>query len=142
MHTPHSPNSATELGLFYKENMNIQFYHGTKNKTGDREFTLAALVPKSQYFDNVLYEFRAGKNEFKLTFGISVVNQEDGDNYVRKTGRQVSTEKMLEQAINVKHITVSKNGTTSFFLTNNKYTLIFEQRRGKDKAYLVAAFKE
>lgn len=127
-------NATPELRKVYTD---IQFYHGTKHKFHNREFTLAMTMPTVNFLKDALHKAAnlSIQSTYELSFGVSYVNKEDKDNYNRKLGRILSTERITSQEVTLGNVRVH-NGISQYVFYNDKVSFVLETRSDRDKVYL------
>lgn len=118
---------------------NVQYFHGTKEKLfNDKQYTVAVEVPLRSTLKLDIYNL-LGTNitEIPLSVGFSIVNPKD--QYNKKTGRELSLERMEEKRFKLVEIVATEQGIVIEF-HNEEVDIFFLLLPDNDKVRLIDAF--
>lgn len=115
----------------------IQFYHATKHKGYEDEYTAAINVPPVKEFFEAIKKV-AQDPEMSLRIAVGYTRVVGNDQYNKKTGREYSKKTMFP--VFYKFKTFRQFGDTNTFeLTSDLgIVLTFEHKKGRSKLHLIS----
>lgn len=120
--------------LVFKES--LQYFHGTKFKGFDKEFTVALEVPTKGMLSNIFNN----DNSFVFKIGYAYLNPKDKF-YSKSLGRKTATDKMLEQEFRIENMEFLFDRYLFTFRSKREptKTLTFEYKMDRKKIHFINA---
>lgn len=122
------------MGFLLEKTM-TQYFHGTKNKSVQQEFTVALEVPTKEMLRYDLWKL-LGDNikSIPLQIGLTMVNPKD--NYCYEIGREISKSRTKTSEFSLVDIVTS--GDRKMISLHNGYLMItLETKTDRTKVHLV-----
>lgn len=120
--------------------MNIQYYHGTKEKGYLQEFTVAINVPdKDPFLDFLAMTLDDPMIEIEMDVGITKVSPKDA--YVRSVGREQSVAKMQTMNFKVAGLHYIDNHRYKVVLTSNTLSIVVQISSKGEKVHFISIYE-
>lgn len=117
--------------------MSIQYYHGTKEKVGSSQYTVAVVVPNKENLRIELWKL-LGSNVKTIKLSVGIARLNPCDRYVKKTGREVALSHSAEIDFELLDIISEEDHYTVRLLSGDTLIKLYA-RHDSDKVRLVDA---
>src|ERR1035437_3652256 len=117
---------------------NIQYFHGTKQKYNNKQYTVAVTVPNRDLIKLMIFNL-LGTNitEVSIPVGITKVNKKD--QYNKKIGRELSFSRLEEKQFKLVEVVVTVQGIVIEF-HNEEIDLFFLLLPDNEKVRLINTY--
>ncbi len=120
--------------------MNIQYYHGTKEKGYLQEFTVAINVPdKEPFLDFLAMTLDDPMIELEMDVGITKVSPKDV--YERSVGREQSKSKMQPMNFKVAGLHYLDDHRYKVVLTSNVVSIVVQISSKGEKVHFISIYE-
>jgi hypothetical protein len=117
----------------------VQYFHGTKEKYGtDKQFTVCLVVPTRENLRIDIWKL-LGTNIKEIDFLVGVAKVSPKDQYNKKTGRDVSYNKLGGMSFRLVEVVALDDGIV-VELTSGSLSILLKMMPDSDKVRLINAY--